>query len=263
MEHNMQNTEHTDTAKDTATAYGLDDFYEDHSAFAVLVHEKLKRDSLFRRFRLDAGNSDAICRYYDRKFKAESAMKRLVNSAYDEASAIFTPGSGSCLADAAAAQYAAFIDERLMPILDKLADCAEEQVGKCRTLIEDAERALRESFHRELRGDAIYYKMYDRSYFLGKPEVEDLMSDAEISDNPLINGIYRMLQRENDYAITGLTETINELEDDVNSRADSFFSAAHDLYRGYCAKIEKIAEEIGKDLSDDDLERMRLIPKRA
>ena len=44
MEHNMQNT---DTAKDAAATYGLDDFYEeDHSVFAALVHEKLKRGSL-------------------------------------------------------------------------------------------------------------------------------------------------------------------------------------------------------------------------
>ena len=87
------------------------------------------------------------------------------------------------------------------------------------------------------------------------------MSDVEMSDNPLLNGLYKMLQRDEDYVISGLLETINEMEDDVNSRADSFYSAAHGLYQDYCAKIEKIAEEIGKDLSDDDLERMGLLKK--
>lgn len=98
--------------------------------------------------------------------------------------------------------------------------------------------------------------MYQRSYFLDQPEIEDLMSDVDASDNPLLNGLYKMLQCEDDYMISGLLDTIREMEDDVDSRSDSFFSCAEGIYRDYCEEIENAAEELDKTLSDGDLERL-------
>jgi hypothetical protein len=48
------------------------------------------------------------------------------------------------------------------------------------------------------------------------------------------------------------------LEEDVNQHADTFFGAAYQIFREYCGEIENIAEEIGKNLSDDDLVKLGL-----
>lgn len=81
----------------------------------------------------------------------------------------------------------------------------------------------------------------------------------EAVQNKTDNGLYKMLQREDDYMISGLLETIREMEDDVDSRSESFFFCADGVYRDYRAEIEKAAEELGKTLSDGDLERLGLV----
>ena len=236
-------------AREAAADYGYDDFFESHTPFATMLHKLLKHGRLSRRAHLDDGNIS--CETYRHRYEAESAMKRVVNAAYDRASEFFEPGKPDSIADFAAREYADYLRAKMKPVLDKLP-----QADALASLTEQAEKRLRELFERELRESADYYRMYQRSYFLGKPEIEDLLSEVDASDNFFLNGLYKMLQREDDYMISGLLETIRELEDDVDSRADSFFSCADGIYRNYCAEIEKAAEELGKTLSDGDLERL-------
>lgn len=66
----------------------------------------------------------------------------------------------------------------------------------------------------------------------------------------------RLIHDDSDYTIGNLFETISELEHDLNKRADTFFGCAYQEYKNFCSEAEKIAEEIGKDLSDDDLVKL-------
>lgn len=246
-----------DTARAAAAENGFDDFFETHTPFATLVHEKLKRSRLAHRYQLDDG--DVSAEIYKHKSDAEKDIKLVVNAAYEKASAVFDREKPENIAEPAVKHYSTFLCERMTPILKLLPDC--EETDKLQGLTDAAESSLRERFHDEL-GES-YYRMYKRSYFLEKPEVENLSADAEYTDSVILNGIMELLELDTDYMITGLMETVDELEDDVNSRADTFFASAHRHYQSYCAKIEEVAEELGKKLSDDDLERLGLKMKPA
>ena len=70
-----------------------------------------------------------------------------------------------------------------------------------------------------------------------------------------------MIHDDSEYTIEKLYETLGELEDDLNKHADTFFGCAYQEYKDYCREAEKIAEEIGKDLSDDDLIKLGILEK--
>lgn len=207
------------------------------------------------RYRLDDGNIST--EIYRHKSEAEKEIKRVVNAAYDQASAVFDPENPENIAKPAAEEYSTYLRERMSPILSKLPACDETQ--RLQKLTEEAGSSLGESFQKELRDS--YYRMYDRKYFLEKPEIENLSEDIDYSDSVILNGIMGLLDAK--YLITGVMETVDELEDDLESRADTFCASAHDHYRSYCAKMEEVAEELGKKLSDDDLERLGLKVKPA
>jgi len=245
----------SDQARSAAADYGFDDYYERHSEFAAVVHERLKRGPVSGFFNLNADGSDVMSEYYHHKSEAESEMKRVVNAAYDEASEIFIPGKSTCLANHAAKDYARWLKGKLTPIIERLShtNAAAAQINQLSKLCESAEHVLLEQFFEELNDSSGFYKMYDRRYFLEKPEIENLGEDMEYTESFILNGLIRAIQGDNEYVISGLIETISELEDDVNSRAGTFYASAHTLFKKYCEQIEEIAEEIGKDLSGDEL----------
>ena len=81
----------------------------------------------------------------------------------------------------------------------------------------------------------------------------DFDYNLDLFDSDLMNGLARLIHDDSEYTVENLYETVSELEEDVNKHADAFYGCAYQEYKDYCKEIEKIAEEIGKDLSDDDL----------
>ena len=60
----------------------------------------------------------------------------------------------------------------------------------------------------------------------------------------------------------GLFDAVSELEEDVRKHADTFFGCAYQLYQKYCGEMEEIAEEMGRELTDDDLVKLGILPGR-
>ena len=151
------------------------------------------------------------------------------------------------------------LDEAYCPYCGEANPEAQEHLKKLQELADDAMPELRRQFNNELREDACYYKMYQRSYFLEKPEVE-AMDDPTNSE--LANRVLRLFSDDGcNYAINGLMETVSEIQDDMDSRAKTFSGRAHDLYREYCEKIENAAQELGEKLPDGAMEG--LVVKKA
>ena len=121
------------------------------------------------------------------------------------------------------------------------------------------EKALREQFEEELRESSSYYKMYKRSYFLEQVEIDAHDFNVNPFESEFLNDLVRLFHDDTQYTISNLFETICELEEDVRSHAATFFSCADIIYRGLCREIERIADEMGKDLSDEDLQKLGLI----
>ena len=79
---------------------------------------------------------------------------------------------------------------------------------------------------------------------MDQPDIENLTDGIEYTDSIILNGIMELLELDADYVINGLIETVDELENDVNTRADTFYSTAHQRYRAFCERIEEAAEEV-------------------
>ena len=97
--------------------------------------------------------------------------------------------------------------------------------------------------------------MYEKRYFLEQLEIGKNDYNIDLFDSDLMNGLARLIHDDSDYTVENLFEVVSELEEDVNKHADTFYGVAYRAYQSYCGEIEKIAEEIGRDLSDDEREK--------
>lgn len=123
-------------------------------------------------------------------------------------------------------------------------------------LIVSAADNLRKLFEQELSESADYYRMYKRSYFHERIDIEENDYNVDMFDSDLLNGLARLIHDDSEYDVRDMYETMSEMEEDVNSDADTFFGRAYEAFCEYCEEIEEIAEEIGADLSSDDMDKL-------
>ena len=194
----------------------------------LMVHNLLKRKRLAAVYHL---NEDLPPEGFRSKNDAEEAAHSAVNTAYDTAELIFNPDSRWTIEATALMWYVPFLREQLRPVVRTLRGY-RNSTG-CLALINGAESALREAFRKELQQN--YYHLFDRGYYLGQPELVWISggNSHRINKKGLMGS----------YAIAGLEEVIEEIENDVNIRADTFLSQAHRHYCNYCRAIEDSVEE--------------------
>ena len=246
-------------AEKAAAANGYDDFAEKHDALSAKLHYAMKSQKLswYLQLSWDSGvNSD----FYKSKYDAERAVKVEIDTVYDQANNYFSPGSQNCIAAPLANRYAAFLIRNCSDIIDRLTSwCSKNnavsmRLKEMRQLVSSSMRNLQNQFEKELSYSSDYYRMYKRSYFYELIEYEPHDYNVDIFENDLLNGIARLIHDDTEYEACNMREAMSELENDVNSHANTFYCRAHEIYCDYCADIEKIAEEIGINLSDDEME---------
>lgn len=247
-------------AEEAARANGYDDFAESHCRLAVLLHDRVKGHRAVEICRLDT-DFDPAGEFYSSKWAAESAARGAIDSAYEAADAHFIPGRAICLAAPLAETYAVRL-QRGADLANRLKDLSGEKGALAKELarrIDGARQELKRRFEQELEDSADYYRMYKKSYFLDRVEIERNDYAAELFDNELLGALAsRLLPGGSEYFVENLCETLMELEEDMDKHADAFFSNAWEIYQTYRREIENIAEEIGRDLSGDDLEKLGL-----
>ena len=248
-------------AEQAAAANGYDNYAEKHCELASSLHFSMKGSRLSKHLRLSWDTSVAS-EFYKSKHAAECAVKKEVDSAYDQANAFFVPGSQSCIASELADRYAIFIKRGCSSIVEQLAPwCARNSALKSRLqdmeklLVSTAEN-LRKLFEQELFESADYYRMYKRNYFHERIDIEKNDYNVDMFGSDFLNGLARLLHDDSEYDVRDMYETMREMEEDVNSRADTFFGRAYEAFCEYCEEIEEIAEEIGADLSGDDMDKL-------
>ena len=194
------------------------------------------------------------CEFYRSKSGAENAVQREIDSVYDQANDFFTPGSQTCASAELAERYAAIISEGCGSVVEKLVPwCGGDAVlegafTELEERIRLAKDNLRKRFDQELYDSSDYYRMYKRSYFHDQIRIESHDYNVDMFESELLNGIARLLHDETEYEIQNMHEVMVELQEDVNSHANTFFSRAYEVFCGYCGEIEAIAEKIGARL---------------
>lgn len=245
-------------AESAAEAHGYDGFEEKHTRLASAFHFGMKCQRLSHYCHIDADMTPAG-EFYKSKRAAEKAAHTVIENAYAQANSYFDTERIGCIAPGLAAEYAQVLTNGAMKLAERLKPfCANEESRRIRLAnllgyIIQADRNLTKAFEKELDANADYYRMYEKSYFLERVEIEKNDYNLDLFDSDLMNGLARLIHDDSEYTVENLYETVSELEEDVNKHADAFYGCAYQEYKDYCKEIEKIAEEIGKDLSDDDL----------
>ena len=250
-------------AEQAAYENGYDDFADKHCRLATLLHNQIKGYRLFQTYSLNA-NTDIAGEFYKSKWAAETAAHKVIEKAYAEANSYFQPDRVGCIAPWAAEEYATIFKKGTKDIAAKLRSLAGDKADLAKSLCnlaDGAQRELLKRFEKELKENSDFYEMYKKSYFMEQIEIEKHDFNLDLFDSEILNGLARMIHDDSEYTVEKLYETIGELEDDLNKHADTFFGCAYQEYKDYCREAEKIAEEIGKDLSDDDLMKLGLLEK--
>jgi hypothetical protein len=257
----------TETAQRAAREAGYDDFGDHHNTLATLFHQAVKTDKLTKWCYLDHNAVDVTTEFYRSKLAAKTAARRVVDDAYDKANRIFVPGNKDCLADDFAQRYSDRLVKRATPILERLkAGLAQanqvKRLAELDKLINGARAYLQDAFEEELRDSADYYKMYKKSYFVDRVDITANDFNTDLFQSDLANSIARVFFDETEYTVDGMLETMNELQDDMNSHGEMFYSSAYSIYKEYCQKIEAAAEELGRNLTDSDLVAMDILDSK-
>lgn len=190
---------------------------------------------------------------YKSKSAAKTAVRCVVDDAHSKANRFFKPGTADCLASETAKKYSRHLHQRVTPLLDMLdAVCADdskkkEKLVKLREKITGAEKYLRAQFEDDLRENEEFYRLYEKSYFVDKVDIEELDADDGLG---VVMG---WLFRNTEYMTDGLLEVMSEIQEDMNSHAQMFFSTAYDTYRYFCREIAELADEIGNGIRDEVL----------
>lgn len=254
-------------AEKAAAANGYDNFGEKHNALASKLHFAIKRKKLSKHLYL-SWNTSVATEPYTSKSSAENDVKREVDTTYDQANSFFTPGNQACLSGTLAEQYSMFIIYGCGDIIEQLAArCSSSEtlklcLQKLEKLIASSSENLRKLFDQELYESSDYYGMYKRSYFHEQINIEHNDYNVDMFDSCILNELARLIHDDSQYTVHNMYETMSELEEDVNSHANTFFGQAFEIYCKYCQEIEKIAEEIGTNLSGEDADKHSLICQR-
>lgn len=247
-----------------AAKNGYDNFAEKHNALAALFHTAMKCGVFSQYHRLNINCSSVASEFYKSEFEAKTKAHTFVNKAYDRANSFFAVSEENSVVPPAAKWYAERLRDgasqmatALVPYCKAREVLAQKQAELVELISQSGDR-LRALFMKELTDSKDYYAMYERNYFLDRIDIEKHDYNVDVFDNELLNGLARLIHDESEYTVDGLFETVAELEEDVNRLANTFYNAAHGSYKEYCGKIEEIAEEIGKNLSDEDMRKLGL-----
>ncbi len=258
----MPDAETAYLAEQAAIENGYDDFGEKHCCLATLLHDRIKGYRIYRSYNLKTDADDVVTEFYKSESAAQQAAQKVIEAAYSEANSYFQPDRVGCIAPWTAEQYAAIFKEGAKSVVSKLRSLTGEKgdlANKLCKLADQAQHELLQRFEKELTDSSDFYEMYKKSYFLKQVEIEKNDYNLDLFESDILNGLARLLHDDSEYTVENLIEIVGELEDDINKHADTFFGCAYQEYKSFCREAEKIAEEIGKDLSDDDLVKLGIL----
>lgn len=247
-----ENPDTVHLAKKAAFLSGYDDFSEKHTPLTVAIHKELSSRALDSFYRLPCDTS-ITTNFFTNKSECETARKRCIQKAYDEAERYFSLSSGKCVAKEAACFYSDWIEKHFTPLLDSLKQLCHMKnqdaiYEKIETWEKNCYKELKKSFEHELSSNRDFYGMYKFDYFLD--QVEITTHDFRVSEGGFFKLMETAFLDNVQYTISDIYAPISEMETDLNSHATTFFKAAYAAYREHEKKLEEYVDVIGKDLPE-------------
>lgn len=239
-------------AKWAAYSHGYDDYKETHNSFSTAFHNKLKSVKIISHYSLPCDTS-VVGEFYTSKAACKKERDNCLEKAYQAAKDYFQPSSSKAVSKEAAEFYNNVLKQVFTPLIDRLSLLCKMQnqssaFSRLQELVSDGYENLKRIFEKELYDNSDYYHMYNYEYFLNQTEI--VKNDYRISEDGFFKLIETIVADNIEYTMDGIFEPINEMEKDVNDKADTFFGTAYKKYQEYISEIENLLDSIGHGLPE-------------
>lgn len=237
-------------AKEAATSNGYDDFHETHTPLASAFHKLLKSRKLMNTYHLSY-DSSIPTKAFKSKSACQEAREKCIRKAHDEAENYIAAGNSKSLSRKAAEFYSKHIDSvfdstrKALESLSNLTGTVEQYQLLCEK-VDTSYKNLLAEFEDELNDNQDFYGMYDIDYFIEQVEIEE--HDYRISEDFFTRALETLFTDKVEYTVTNLYSAINEIQNDLDSQANTFYGAAFNAYQSYISEIETLLDNIGKGL---------------
>jgi hypothetical protein len=223
-----------------------------HSPLALTINNVLQSNRLnpFYHLKVDVSNAT---KFYESRYECKAARDKIITETYQMAQKHFDLGSSKCVAKEAAAYYDSRINSTLFPLLDNLNTlcnlCGHKDVfPKLSDLVRHAGKNILNRLEEELIENYDFYALYNIEYFLNQASVDE--HDYRISENEFIRFLEKVATNHIHYTISGLFNSVQEMESDLNKHASTFFHTAYAEYQKYIAEIVDLVETLGNDFPE-------------
>ncbi|WP_455719730.1 hypothetical protein [Agathobacter sp.] len=205
-----------------------DDFSETHSALATAFHNRMKANKIINIYHVPY-NSMITTKFYKSKSECKKAIENCIRAAYDDVQNLFDSGNPKSIAQKSAAYYSKRIlsaFDGYQPLIEKLCTEIERDVPLhlLRDKLNDCHKNLLNSFNEELNDSRDFYSLYDIDYFIDQVNIEE--HDYRYADGIFLKALETMLTDHIEYTITDIYSAISEIQDDADSRANTFYGLA-------------------------------------
>ena len=181
-----------------------------------------------------------------------AARKKCINQAYSYASDRLSPANTCSISMDAASYYSQQLRMKLLPTLDYLKQlCSLVRLDMVYDMVikafQESEKDLLSKFKQELQENPDYYSLYKIEYFLEKVEIKE--NDYRYSEHPLGRLLERLITDNIEYTFEGAFESIQEMEDDLNKIAATFYKQAYITYTDYVSNVITIIEILDREIT--------------
>ena len=245
----------------TAAENNGHDFFldEKHSELAIHFHKALDIGGCGYYFNVGNPSSSPTFRF---RSECEKAKKEAVDRLYDKAKGFLTADRSSGFVKRALEYYGDKASEAFESISRKAeSSCAKngskEQYEKLSSLCKNARKRLKEAFTEEMNDD--YYKLYDISYFY---DLVDIEKNEYFDRSDVLETIFSHLTDDRiEYKYEGIYDVARDLQKDIDSYAETFFKAAHNIYLELVGEIIEVAEGIDMSLAESEKKTVYVKPE--
>lgn len=244
------NAKTEDIAKTAALNNGYDDFADSHSPLTTAIHYQLTARKMYSFYRLP-NNASLTTKFFTRRSECEAAKMRALKKAYNCAEQYLTPGNSKCIANEAAQNYSKIIESCFSPIMEKLRVFCnltgnDNIYSDLSDLVKNSYKNLLARFENELTDCSDYYKMYQFDYFVDQADIEE--HDYRVNEDGIFKILEGIFSDSIQYTLPNLFSTINEMENDLNDHANTFFTTILSEYNDYIGRIGDLINNIKVDL---------------
>jgi hypothetical protein len=90
--------------------------------------------------------------------------------------------------------------------------------------------------------------MYNIEYFRDRVDVEE--HDYRVSEDGFFKLLERIATDHIQYTLSGVFDSVQEMEKDLNDHASTFFNTVYDEYQDYAAEIVRLIDSISSELPE-------------